>query len=135
MTYERRRPDPSEEPRMSALSNAVRARREELGLRQAEVADLAGCSQRFLHTVEHGKPSLRLDKVLDVLEALGLALEVVPGRGEITSNAGGGSAASPSAANDEPPRAPRGGASARARERSTRDGPGPSPRLRRVFLS
>lgn len=58
-------------------------RREELGLRQAELADLAGCSQRFVHTVEHGKASLRLDKVLDVLEVLGLALEVIPGRGEI----------------------------------------------------
>jgi len=98
MTDKRRRLDPGEEPRMAGLSQAVRARREELGLRQAEVADLAGCSQRFLHTVEHGKASLRLDKVLDVLEVLGLGLEVVPGRGEITSDSEGGSAASPGAA-------------------------------------
>lgn len=68
---------------MTGLSQAVRKRREELGLRQAEVADLAGCSQRFLHTVEHGKSSLRMDKVLDVLEVLGLGLRVVPGRGRI----------------------------------------------------
>lgn len=76
-------PTPEEEPTFSALSQAVRARREELGLRQAELADLAGCSQRFVHTVEHGKASLRLDKVLDVLEVLGLGLEVIPGRGDI----------------------------------------------------
>lgn len=82
---------------MSGLSRAVRARRQELGLRQAEVADLAGCSQRFLHTVEHGKASLRLDKVLDVLEVLGLGIEVVPGRGSITVGSEDGS--------DSPPRA------------------------------
>lgn len=79
-----------DEARMAGLSAAVRARREELGLRQSELADLAGCSQRFVHTVEHGKTSLRLDKVLDVLEVLGLGLEVVPGRGEITSGSDGG---------------------------------------------
>lgn len=97
MTNEPPRPDPGEEPRMSGLAQAVRARREDLGLRQAEVADLAGCSQRFLHTVEHGKASLRLDKVLDVLEVLGFGLEVVPGRGEIISGSEGGAAASPGA--------------------------------------
>lgn len=74
---------PEKAPTFAALAQAVRVRREELGLRQAEVADLAGCSQRFVHTVEHGKASLRLDKVLDVLEVLGLALAVTPGRGEI----------------------------------------------------
>jgi y4mF family transcriptional regulator len=55
----------------------------ELGLRQADLAELAGCSQRFVHTVEQGKATLRLDKLLDVLEVLGLGLSVVPGRGEV----------------------------------------------------
>lgn len=49
------------------------------------MADLTGCSQRFVHTVEHGKTSLRLDKVLDFLVVLGLGLRVVPGRGRITA--------------------------------------------------
>jgi y4mF family transcriptional regulator len=65
------------------LGAAVRRRRRALGLRQAELAELAGCSQRFVHTVEQGKPSLRLDKILDVLEVVGLGLMVVPGRGGI----------------------------------------------------
>lgn len=69
--------------RVQPLGDAVRRRRRELGLRQAELADLAGCSQRFVHTVEHGKPSLQLDKVLDLLDVLGLGLLVVPGRGRI----------------------------------------------------
>jgi len=70
--------------RLSALGAAVRERRRALGLRQAELADLAGCSERFIHTVEHGKESLRLGKVLDVLEVLGLGLSVGPGRGDVS---------------------------------------------------
>jgi y4mF family transcriptional regulator len=69
--------------RVAHLGEAVRIRRTELGLRQADLADLAGCSQRFVHTVEQGKSTLRLDKLLDVLEVLGLGLSVVSGRGEI----------------------------------------------------
>lgn len=68
---------------MTSFAAAVRARREAIGLRQEEVADLAGCSERFVHTVEQGKPTLRLDKVLDVLEVLGLDLTVTPGGGSI----------------------------------------------------
>jgi y4mF family transcriptional regulator len=78
--------------RVAPLGASVRARRQELGLRQVEVAELAGCSQRFVHTLEQGKPSLRLDKILDVLEVLGLGLMVVPGRGGIRG-AGGASTA------------------------------------------
>lgn len=69
--------------RVERLAQEVRRRRRDLGLRQAELAELAGCSQRFVHTVEHGKTSVRLDKLLDVLEVLGLGLTLVPGRGRI----------------------------------------------------
>jgi HTH-type transcriptional regulator / antitoxin HipB len=71
------------------LGDAVRERREALGLRQTEVADLAGCSTRFLHTLENGKPTLRVDKVLDVLVVLGLDLVLVAGRGQIRAGASG----------------------------------------------
>lgn len=40
--------------RASPLAEAVRARRLRLGLRQEELAELAGCSTRFVHTVEAG---------------------------------------------------------------------------------
>lgn len=75
-----------EDSRTTPLGQAVRARREELGLLQADLADLAGCSTRFVHTLEHGKASLRLDKVLDVLHVVGLDLAVVPGRGRLRSH-------------------------------------------------
>ena len=66
---------------MDSLGERVRQRRKALGLRQADLADLAGCSNRFVHTVENGKTTLRLDKVLDVLDVLGLELLVVRRQG------------------------------------------------------
>ena len=56
------------------LAEQIRARRKALGLSQQDLADLAGCSPRFLRSLEAGKASVRLDKVQAVLEALGLAL-------------------------------------------------------------
>lgn len=73
------------------LAAQVRGRREALNLRQVELAELAGCSTRFVHTVEAGKPSLRLDKLLQVLRVLGLRLEIV-----------GSVSPSPSAQSDSP---------------------------------
>lgn len=69
--------------RASALGTTVRERRERLGLRQDELADLARCSTRFVHMLETGKETVRLDKVLDVLGVLGLGLAVGRGRGRI----------------------------------------------------
>lgn len=71
--------------RMADLATAVRSRRSALRLRQEELADLAGCSERFVHTLERGKATLRFDKVLDVLEVLGLGLTVGPGHGAVTT--------------------------------------------------
>jgi HTH-type transcriptional regulator/antitoxin HipB len=61
----------------------IRGRRLDLGLRQDELAALAGVSTRFVHTLEQGKPTLRLDKVLAVLGQLGLDLVLEPGTGVI----------------------------------------------------
>jgi HTH-type transcriptional regulator / antitoxin HipB len=66
------------------LAAGVFARREVLGLRQEELADLAGCSPRFVHDLEAGKPTVQLDKVLSVLDVLGLGLAIVDGTTGIT---------------------------------------------------
>ena len=58
------------------LADEIRARREELALSQQDLADLARCSPRFVGAVEGGKPSVRLDKLVDLLNALGLELHV-----------------------------------------------------------
>lgn len=60
------------------LGEAVLVARQAAGLSQAELAQRARVSRKFLNQLEHGKPSLRVDKVMDVLEALSLAPLVVP---------------------------------------------------------
>lgn len=60
----------------TSLGDALRSRRTELRLRQAELAELAGVSERFVRELEHGKATARLDKVEAVLGVLGLTLAV-----------------------------------------------------------
>jgi y4mF family transcriptional regulator len=69
----------------ASWGDAVRERRLQLGLHQDELAALAGVSTRFIHTVEQGKPTLRLDKVLAVLRQLGFDLVLETGTGRIRS--------------------------------------------------
>ncbi len=57
-----------------AIANQVRSRRKSLRLTQADLADLAGCSERFVRSLEAGKATVRIDKLLDVLGPLGLEL-------------------------------------------------------------
>lgn len=66
--------------RSAALGRAIRARRKALRLTQIDLSRLAGCGPDFVYDVEAGKPSLRLDKLLDVLDILGL--ELVLGQGK-----------------------------------------------------
>ena len=67
-----------------SLGTTVRSRRRQLRLDQAELADLAGVSERFVYALENGKRTVQLDRVLAVLSALGLHLEIHRGAdGEI----------------------------------------------------
>lgn len=59
-----------------ALGVTVRRRREDIGLRQDELALTAGVSTRVIHQIENGKPTSRLDSVVPVLDALGLSLAI-----------------------------------------------------------
>jgi y4mF family transcriptional regulator len=58
------------------LAAEVRSRRIQLSLNQADVADLAGVSERFVRFVEQGKPTVQLEPLLAVLHTLGLELTV-----------------------------------------------------------
>lgn len=66
--------DSRHEARLSGIGPQVAARRKSLHLTQKDLADLAGCSTRFIGALEAGKPSVRMDKLLDVLDVLGLEL-------------------------------------------------------------
>ena len=59
-----------------SLAANVRTRRRQLRLDQAELAELAGVSERFVYALESGKRTVQLDKVVAVLSALGLHLEI-----------------------------------------------------------
>jgi HTH-type transcriptional regulator / antitoxin HipB len=69
------------------LGLIVRGRRKALRLSQAELAALAGVGLAFLYELEHGKPSVRVDKVLAVLEVLGLELHVREGKERMSAAA------------------------------------------------
>lgn len=55
----------------------VREQRRQLGYTQAQLAARAGVGLRFLRELERGKPTLRMDRVEQVLAYFGLALGVV----------------------------------------------------------
>lgn len=62
---------------MTSLAADVRSRRRDLRLRQRDLAELAGTSERFVRDLEHGKATVRLDKVAAVLAVLGLELRAL----------------------------------------------------------
>lgn len=61
-----------------ALGRAIRERRRHDGLTLAETAGLTNVGIRFLSELENGKPTVRLDKVLRVVAALGMQLQLAP---------------------------------------------------------
>lgn len=63
------------------LGQLVRARRKAHGLRQTEAAALCNVGTRFLSELEGGKPTVELAKVLEVLQGLGLEVNVTPREG------------------------------------------------------
>ena len=60
------------------LARFVAQRRKALKLTQPELADTAGVGLRFVRELEAGKPTLRMDKVNDVLRLFGCELGVAP---------------------------------------------------------
>lgn len=60
------------------IGTTVRQARLAQGLRQDQLAAAAGVGLRFLVELERGKRTVRLDKVLAVLTALGCRLEIAP---------------------------------------------------------
>ncbi|MFF1884098.1 helix-turn-helix transcriptional regulator [Pseudarthrobacter sp. NPDC058196] len=63
---------------MEQVAVEVRARRKALRLNQRDLADIAGVSERFVRFVEQGKPSVQVDSLVALLEAVGLQLRVAP---------------------------------------------------------
>lgn len=61
---------------VATLGRLVRQVRNRQGMTQADILGLANTGNRFIVELENGKPTVRLDKVLAVLDVLGLELRV-----------------------------------------------------------
>lgn len=70
------------------LIRFVKSKRKTLGLTQRDLADRAGLGLRFIRELEQGKPSLRLDKVNQVLALFGHRMEPASFRREAQNEKG-----------------------------------------------
>ena len=69
---------------MLRIAELVREARARAGLRQDELAFAAGVSTRLVHSIEAGKPTVRVDGLVRVIAALGLTLEASSAKGDST---------------------------------------------------
>ena len=60
----------------SQLAEIVRSERKRQKVSQIRLSQLANVGVRFVRDLEDGKETVRLDKVLAVLETLGIAIEL-----------------------------------------------------------
>jgi len=58
------------------LGNAIRKRRRQLKVSQKDLAMTCGTGLRFIVDLEKGKPTCQIGKVLQVIQALGMKLEI-----------------------------------------------------------
>lgn len=61
-----------------SFGRQIRRQRRRYGLRQAEVAALAGVGTRFVSELENGKTSLEIGRAMRVATIVGLAVSVEP---------------------------------------------------------
>lgn len=61
----------------NSLADFIKEKRKQLGLTQPELAERSGVGLRFIRELEQGKPSVRLDKVNQVLALFGSQMGVV----------------------------------------------------------
>jgi HTH-type transcriptional regulator / antitoxin HipB len=87
MTSEQARVPYGKIGQVSQIGAAIRLKRRAIGMRQAELAALAGVGPRFLSELENGKPTAEIGLVLRVLHRLGLDLWVRPRSVGATENA------------------------------------------------
>jgi transcriptional regulator with XRE-family HTH domain len=63
---------------IGALAQQIKEARQGAKLSQSELAALASISRRPIYLMESGRGAIRLDTLLQILDALGLELEIHP---------------------------------------------------------
>ena len=66
----------------SQLADFVRTERKSQHVTQIQLAQLANVGVRFVRDLEDGKPSLHFEKILCVLDTLGIAVTLSSATGE-----------------------------------------------------
>ncbi|MCI7313884.1 MAG: helix-turn-helix transcriptional regulator [Prevotella sp.] len=62
----------------TSIAAFIKERRKMFNLTQIDLAEKSGVGLRFVRELEHGKPTLRLDKVNQVLALFGHEVGAVP---------------------------------------------------------
>lgn len=62
---------------MNKIAKQVKDLRKKYRLTQAELAQRAGVGLRFLRELEQGKPTVRLDKIQQVINFFGYHIDVI----------------------------------------------------------
>lgn len=57
------------------IGRRIAARRNQLGLTQAQVAELSGLTQQFFASIETGRKNMRADSIIKVSKALGVSTD------------------------------------------------------------
>lgn len=63
---------------MTEIAQRIRQTRKALGLRQDELASVAGIGVRTLSEIENGKETAQIGLVLRVLDSLGIDIQLTP---------------------------------------------------------
>ena len=66
------------------LGTAIKKRRKALQMSQEDLALLSETSINFICQLEKGKNTVRLDKILDVMQSIGLEFNVTNGSSQIS---------------------------------------------------
>lgn len=61
---------------VAEIGKLIQRTRKEQGVSQMMLAGLSGTGIRFISDLENGKPTIQLQKILQVLNALGLGLYI-----------------------------------------------------------
>ena len=71
---------------MLDIISQIKELRKKIGLTQVEFAKRVGVGLRFLRELEQGKQTIRMDKLLQVLDFLGFHLEIKKNEPQIPIN-------------------------------------------------
>ena len=66
------------------LGTAIKRRRKALRMSQEDLALLSETSINFVCQLERGKNTVRLDKLLDVMQSIGLEFNIINGSSQIS---------------------------------------------------